>query len=87
MIVGTTLDNNQEAEESSRRDLEDIVSNLQKEISKRDGMIASLQLSSVNSSVISRQENTKEYSIWKILIEIEKDNFKHSAMVKRLIKE
>ena len=87
MIVGTTFDNNQEAEESSRRDLEDIVSNLQKEISKRDGMIASLQLSSVNSSVISRQENTKEYSIWKILMEIEKDNFKHSTMVKRRIKE
>jgi len=43
----------QEAEASSRKDLEDMVSNLQQEICKRDSMIASLQLSSVNSSVIS----------------------------------
>ena len=42
----------QEAEMRSRRELESIVSGLQRELEERDAMIANLQLSSVTSSAV-----------------------------------
>ena len=43
----------QEAEQRSRRELETIVSGLQRELEERDAMIASMSLSSVTSSAIT----------------------------------
>ena len=43
----------QEAEQRSRRELESIVSGLQRELEERDAMIASMSLSSVTSSAIT----------------------------------
>ena len=55
MMLRKQFDENkarQEAELRSRRELETIVSGLQRELEERDAMIANMQLSSVNSSVI-----------------------------------
>ena len=43
----------QEAEQRSRRELETIVTGLQRELEERDAMIASMSLSSVTSSAIT----------------------------------